>query len=100
MAVEVGPYGRLERRELKGGASRRICNGRLGPGTGKNVPVEAVVMPMRLVCQNIVYLQYRYRHVRIRNSMERVRGIVREVDNSCSSNPSYFNWLIILRRFL
>ena len=23
------------------------------------------------------------------------RGIVREVDNSCSSNPSYFNWLII-----
>ena len=23
------------------------------------------------------------------------RGIVREMDNSCSSNPSYFNWLII-----
>jgi hypothetical protein len=56
--------------------------------------------PPCLLCQNIVYLQHGYRHVRIRKGMERGRGVVREVDNSCSSNPSYYNWLIILRKLL
>jgi hypothetical protein len=52
-------------------------------------------------CQSIVYLQYRHRHVRIRVRVEqKVYGIVREVETSCSSNPSYFNWLIILRQLI
>jgi hypothetical protein len=56
-------------------------------------------------CQNIACLQHRYRHARAacracKNGMECGRGIVREVGNSCSSNPSYFNWLIILRQLL
>jgi hypothetical protein len=41
-----------------------------------------------------------YRHVRIRKGMERGRGIVRELDNSCSSNPSFFIWSIILQKLL
>ena len=37
-------------------------------------------------------MQVQARRIRVR--MADGRGVVREVDNSSSFNPSYFNWLV------
>jgi hypothetical protein len=51
-------------------------------------------------CQNIVCLPHKVQARAHKDGVGSGRGIVREVDNSCSSNPSCYNWLIISRQLL